>query len=472
MNVSTNERILTSKQSSIWLVCLCCLVANIIFANSTDHKDKATIESEVSLDKDTRLNVKVGQSLFERVWVTAPASTLNADGLGPLYNARSCSACHPDNGRGRVPVSAAGKSGFLMRIDIPAQSESQKKQLLEKRINNVPDPMYGIQLQNFAIPGHPAEYHHSVAYTEISLKYADGSSTKLSKPIFQIDDLGYGPLHAQARLSPRLAPPITGLGLLEAIDEQDIVNNADPDDKDNDGISGRPNWVWSHSLSKLALGRFGFKAGLPTINEQVQHAFLNDIGLSVPLFNDAAGDCTSQQEKCQIAPNGNSPAYGNLEASQQIVDLVNLYIAHLPVPSAIKDSGSNSSKGEKVFNELGCQRCHTPKYVTGASTQVKQNHHRIIFPYTDMLLHDMGDDLSDNRPEGDATGREWRTAPLWGIGYAVNNNDHNYYLHDGRARSLLEAILWHGGEALSQRDAVMALDQKSRQQLLTFLEGL
>ena len=279
-------------------------------------------------------------------------------------------------------------------------------------------------------------------------------------------------MHAQARLSLRLAPQITGLGLLEAIDEQDIVKNADPNDKDNDGISGRPNWVWSQSLSKIALGRFGFKAGLPTINEQVQHAFLNDIGLSVPLFTDAAGDCTSQQEKCQLAPNGNSPEYGNLEANQQIVDLVNLYITYLSVPNANKVNNSNANEGEIVFNEIGCQRCHTPRYVTGASTSAKQNHYRTIYPYTDMLLHDMGEDLADNRPEGDATGREWRTAPLWGIGYAVKKNDQNHYLHDGRARSILEAILWHGGEALSQREAVMELDQNSREQLLTFLEGL
>jgi CxxC motif-containing protein (DUF1111 family) len=446
----------------ILLACLSSLYANTIFAN----------ESAVSLDQDSRLDIKIGQSLFERLWVTSPASTLNADGLGPLYNARSCSACHPDNGRGRVPLSANGGVGFLMRIDIPAQNDMQTKQLLEKRINNVPDPVYGIQLQNFAIPEHNAEYQLSVEFTDIPLMFADGSSAILNKPVFQVNNLGYGPLHAQARLSPRLAPKITGLGLLEAIDEQDILKQADPDDKDNDGISGRANWVWSHSLSQVALGRFGFKAGLPSINEQVQHALFNDIGLSAPLFNDASGDCTMRQVKCQLALNGNSPAYGDLEASQHIVELVNLYITHLPVPAVNKLENSMAKAGEKVFNQIGCQRCHTPQYTTGNSTQAKENHQRKIHPYTDMLLHDMGDGLADNRPEGDASGREWRTAPLWGIGANVIVNEQNYYLHDGRARSILEAILWHGGEAQSQRDAVMSLDYQARKQLILFIEGL
>tara|TARA_R110002049_G_scaffold2743_4_gene21116 strand:- start:55885 stop:57276 length:1392 start_codon:yes stop_codon:yes gene_type:complete len=450
---------------SVLLICISTGVARSV----EDYQNANTV---VSLDKDTRLNIKLGQSLFERTWVTAPSSTHNADGLGPLYNARSCSACHPDNGRAGVPSGFTGSTGFLVRVDIPPQDQNDKKQLLEKRINNVPEPVYGIQLQNFAIPGHPSEYQLTVEYTEHPLTFADGSLIRLIKPDYQINELGYGPLHPQARFSLRLAPQITGLGLLEAIDEQDILKHADPEDKDDDGISGRPNWVWSHSQSKVSLGRFGYKAGMPSINEQVQHAFLNDIGLSVPLFNDASGDCTVKQVKCQLAPNGNSPEYDRLEAGYKVVELVNLYITHLSQPVTQKIARSKSEAGEKLFNEIGCQRCHIPQYITGNKTQAKENHQRKIFPYTDMLLHDMGEGLADNRPEGDATGREWRTAPLWGIGSTVNSKEKYYYLHDGRARSIMEAILWHGGEAQSQRDSVLALDQTARKQLLTFLEGL
>ncbi|MFK7794799.1 MAG: di-heme oxidoredictase family protein [Gammaproteobacteria bacterium] len=470
--MSKDARLFASIRVLISFVFFSIVFTNISLASSTDYKQRPSAEGAASLDKDARLNIKVGQSLFERLWVTAPASTVNADGLGPLYNARSCAACHPGNGRSRPSLTVNGGIGFLMRIDISAQNEAHRKQLLDKRINNVPDPMYGIQLQNFAIPGHVAEYQLSMISTDISLMFDDGDKITLSRPVFEINDLAYGPLHSQVRLSPRLAPQIAGLGLLEAIDEQDIINQADPEDSDDDGISGRANWVWDHEKSKINLGRFGFKAGLPTINQQVQHAFLNDIGLSVPLFKDASGDCTVLQVKCQQAPNGNSPQYDDVEASQQIIDLVNLYITHLSLSPVQQVENSVAKAGEIVFNEIGCQSCHTPRYITGNSTPAKENHHREIYPYTDMLLHDMGEGLADNRPEGDATGREWRTTPLWGIGSAMNNDAGRNYLHDGRAGSILEAILWHGGEAESQRDAVLALDRDARKQLITFLEGL
>ena len=455
---------------------LVCLISNGIdkATAGSNPLDRKMFSHPVSaLKGDGRLDFMVGRSFFRRIWVTAPASTQAADGLGPLYNARSCMACHPNNGRGHAPVDINDQSGQLvLRVDIPPQNKFQQQQLSKHQINNVPDPSYGLQLQNFAIAGHQSEYQLKVSYHEFSLRLADDSQISLRKPDYHITDLGYGTLHPQARFSPRVGPQLIGLGLLEAINEQDILIKADPDDLDNDGISGRPNRVWSNALSKVVLGRFGHKAEKPSINEQVQSAFSQDLGLSVPLFTSAAGDCTSHQTACLTAPNGNSPQYDNLEVNQQIVDLVNFYLSHLAVPARRNVDDPKVLAGEKIFTQIGCNSCHTPYYRTGNGTQAEINHHQEIFPYTDFLLHDMGEALADHRPEVVATGKEWRTAPLWSIGLTAQVSGHNQYLHDGRARSILEAILWHGGEAQAQRDAVVTLDKNSREQLLAFIKSL
>ncbi len=441
---------------------------------SMQHQHKDVFSQPVnSLDSEARLNFMVGRGLFRRLWVTAPASTQTADGLGPLYNARSCMECHPGNARGLGPLESGNDIGsLLLRVDVPAQDKEQLLQLVTFKINNVPEPNYGIQLQNFAVPGHLAEYKLHVEYKNISVLLADGTPIRLRKPIYSTTDLAYGPLHRDVRSSPRVPPQLIGLGLLDAINEQDIYKQEDPFDKDGDGISGRANIVWSNEYSKATLGRFGYKAGMPSINEQVQSAFLIDLGLSVPLFRNAAGDCTLQQVRCLAAPNGNSKQYDNLEADQQIVDLVNLYVNYLAVPRQRNMDDPSTKKGKKIFHQLGCQKCHTPHYVTSSIAPAKFNRAKNITPYTDLLLHDMGEGLADNRPEGNATGTEWRTAPLWGIGLTKKVNGYSHYLHDGRARSLLEAILWHGGEAQSQRDAVVKLDRNSREHLLKFLESL
>jgi CxxC motif-containing protein (DUF1111 family) len=255
------------------------------------------------------------------------------------------------------------------------------------------------------------------------------------------------------------------MGLLEAIPEAAIMAKADPQDSNNDGISGRANRVWSMSQQRMALGRFGHKAGVATVDEQSQLAFATDIGISTPLFPAGAGDCTPKQSRCLQAPNGNSPQYDNLEAHQQVTDLVALYVRHLAVPAPRQTDSGTLAAGEALFNAIGCGSCHTPAYdgVLGYPR---------IAPYTDLLLHDMGEGLADHRPEGLANGREWRTAPLWGIGLTAAVSGGESYLHDGRAATLLEAILWHGGEAQSQRDAVAALSSEQRAQLLRFIESL
>jgi len=451
------------------LLLVSCLGVFFNVVNANPGKNIFSKPSE-NLKGEAKLNFSVGRGLFRRLWVTAPASTQAADGLGPLYNARSCMACHPDNARGRSFSDDEHDTGqLLLRIDVPPQNDFQQQQLVDNYLNNIPEPTYGIQLQSFAIANHSAESKLGVSYKNISVKLQDGKVVNLRKPSYKIYNLAYGGLHQDARTSLRVPPQMIGLGLLEAINEDDIFRQEDPHDKDADGISGRANIVWSNEISATTLGRFGYKSGIPSINEQVQSAFSIDLGLSVPLFDRPSGDCTDKQVNCLHAPNGNSVQYDDLEANQQVVDLVNLYVKNIAVPRRRNTDDPDVILGEKLFNNIGCQKCHTSQYkIDGVTDKQKKT----ISPYTDLLLHDMGEALADNRPEGKASGKEWRTAPLWGISLTNQVVGYNHFLHDGRARTLIEAILWHGGEAQSQRDAVVKLDQVSREQLILFLESL
>lgn len=425
-----------------------------------------------NLSADQRLDFQVGRGLFERLWVTAPASTQASDGLGPLYNARSCLRCHVRNGRGPPPHDPDEDSvSLLLRIDIPAQDAAQQAQLDQGRRNNIPDPVYGSQLQNFAIAGIPAEYRLSLTYREQPVTLADGTVINLRNPDYRVTEPAYGPLHAEARLSPRTAPPMIGLGLLQAIADEDILAAADPGDDDGDGISGRANRIWDARLGALRLGRFGLKAGAPSIDQQSQEAFARDIGISVPLYPAGSGDCTPAQQACLAAAHGNSPQYGNLEAGEQVTGLVAFYAANLAVPARRDIDDADVLAGKRLFYETGCTACHRPKFVTRSDAPAAFAS-ELIWPHTDLLLHDMGPGLADNRPEGLADGREWRTPPLWGIGLTSQVGGRQSYLHDGRARSLLEAVLWHGGEAQRHRDAVVAMDTADRRRLIRFLESL
>lgn len=434
---------------------------------------KAFSHPSANLAADKGIDFRVGRGFFRRLWVTAPSSTQAADGLGPLYNARSCMACHPGNGRGHPPEGKDGNAvSMFLRVDIPAQNDAQRDQIEGHRVNNIPDPVYGHQLQDFAVAGHNAEYRLGITYEEFPVTLGDGEIVHLRKPRYRVEDLGYGPLHAEARVSPRVAPQMVGLGLLEAISEDDVLSREDPDDKDGDGISGRANRVWSLEQERVMVGRYGHKAGIPTVDEQSQAAFSNDIGISVPAFPAGSGDCTDKQSKCIAAPDGNSPQFDNLEAHATVTDLVALYAAHLAVPARREADDPDVLAGRSLFYEIGCHGCHTPGYATSAETASEEFREQQIWPYTDLLLHDMGDGLADHRPEGSANGYEWRTAPLWGIGLTELVSGHTNFLHDGRARNLLEAILWHGGEASAQRDAVKALSASERNQLVRFVGSL
>ncbi|HAD86608.1 MAG TPA: thiol oxidoreductase [Rhodospirillaceae bacterium] len=427
------------------------------------------------------IDFKVGNGFFRRLWVSAPASTRSSDGLGPLFNARSCQRCHLKDGRGHPPKANwpddSAVSMFL-RLSIPPQTEAERKALADHRLSVVPEPTYGTQLQDFAIQGIAPEGRMHITYSEETVTLADGTTVSLRRPVYTVTDLGYGPLHPDVMISPRVANPMIGLGLLEMIDEADIRAGADPEDRDGDGISGRVQVTWDREAGRAVLGRFGWKAGEPTVRQQSAHAFSGDIGISTPPAPAHWGDCTAAQTACRTAPDGGTtpdaanPTADGMEASEKVLSLVSFYAQNLAVPQRRDVDAPQVLAGKKVFYESGCTSCHRPKFVTRRDPAQKEKSFQLIWPYSDMLLHDMGEGLADHRPEGLANGREWRTPPLWGIGLTKTVSGHTFFLHDGRARNLLEAILWHGGEAAAARDTVKTMTTKDREALLAFLNSL
>jgi len=418
---------------------------------------------------------KIGNAIFRKLWVSAPSSTKSSDGLGPLYNSRSCQSCHFKDGRGHPPKANfpddTAESMFL-RLSIPPETAEQRRQLADHRLNSIDEPTYGGQLQDVAIQGHDGEGHMHITYDEVPVTLGDGTTVKLRKPTYTITDLKYGALHLKTLMSPRVAPQMIGLGLIEAIPEKQIRAHADPDDKDGDGISGRTNEVWSLADDRVVLGRFGWKAGVPSIRQQAASAFAGDMGLSTPLVHKSAGDCTAAQSFCLNAPNGDSERDGNVEVGSTLFDLVVFYAQNLAVPPRRNFADPAVQHGKTLFDALGCQSCHAPSFTTGTVKGQPQLSNQRIWPYTDLLLHDMGEGLADNRPEGMADGQEWRTAPLWGIGLTETVSGHTFFLHDGRARNVEEAILWHGGEAQASRDGYAALSKAEREALHSFVNSL
>ncbi|MBY6202808.1 c-type cytochrome [Maritalea mobilis] len=428
-----------------------------------------------NLTEGQGLDFHSGDALFGRLWVSPPASTIASDGLGPLYNARSCQRCHPNDGRGHPPEGADDSAvSMVLEVAVPtgAAALAELDRYIAGTYPTAPDPTYGRQLQEFSLAGHPAEYRLEVSYEEIELPLSGGESATLRRPTYTAADLGYGPLHPDAVLSPRIAPQMIGLGLLEAIPAQDILAWADPEDGDGDGISGRAQVVWSAEYDQPMLGRFGHKAGIATIREQVSDAFAHDIGISSPLFPAGYGDCTARQDSCIGAVHGGDAGQSGFEIDAVGIDLVTFYSRSLAVPSRRNVDDPGVLRGRKIFYQIGCASCHRPNYVTHRLASENPASFQLIWPYSDLLLHDMGEGLADNRPEGRANGREWRTAPLWGIGLTETVSGHTNFLHDGRARSLLEAVLWHGGEAEAARDAVIDMPPQDRAALIEFLESL
>ena len=422
---------------------------------------------------DRQLDFRVGNGVFKKVWVSSPSSTTSSDGLGPLFNARACQRCHLKDGRGRPPAPGERAESMFLRLSVPRPDAGGSAPRDGYPRATVPEPTYGEQLQNFSVQGVAAEGEMTIAYREWRVALADGETATLRVPAYGVTGLRYGPLHPHAMLSPRVTPPIIGMGLLEAVPEEDILAGADPDDADGDGISGRANRVWSDEHRKLMLGRFGWKAGQPTVAQQAAGAFRGDIGISTPLYPDPHGDCTEAQRACRNAPHGGaSDARHGVEATAKMFDFLVFYSRNLAVPARRNLDHAQVLRGKRLFYESNCIGCHRPKFVTRRDSIGKEQSFQLIWPYTDLLLHDMGEGLADGRPEGEAGGREWRTPPLWGIGLTETVNGHTLFLHDGRARNLLEAILWHGGEAEASRQRVAAMTREERAALLAFLNSL
>lgn len=427
----------------------------------TDHN--AFSLPSANLTPVRRLDFSVGNSFFRAPWVIAPSTTTARDGLGPLFNTNACQNCHIKDGRGHPPAAdAASAVSMLLRLSIPA-GPGQEAQL--QRHGVIAEPTYGGQLQDMAIPGHAPEGRIRLEWQTHRITLADGSEVELRQPKLQLRDLGYGPLHPQTQFSLRIAPPMIGLGLLEAIADADLLALADPDDSNGDGISGRANQVWDDARGQSVIGRFGWKAGQPTLNQQNAHAFAGDMGLTTSLL--PADDCTAAQAACQQMPNGGSP-----EVSDNILASVLFYSRNLAVPQRRQVDAPQVLKGKALFHQAGCASCHTPKFITRADAAEPELASQTIRPYSDLLLHDMGPGLADQRPEFLASGQEWRTPPLWGIGLTQQVSGHTQFLHDGRARNLLEAIFWHGGEAQAARDAVSHFSRDEREALLAFLNSL
>lgn len=414
----------------------------------------------------------LGNGFFRKVWVSAPSSTTASDGLGPLFNARGCQNCHLKDGRGHPPMGADddGVSMFL-RLSVPPHTDAEKQLIASGQENAIPEPTYGGQLQDFGVAGLEAEGRMEVTYTDLPVTLGDGTVVTLRQPVYSAADLSHGPMAPDTMISPRVAPQMIGLGLIEQIPEEDILARADPDDQDHDGISGKPNYALDLLSGKVMLGRFGWKAGAPTVRTQSAEAFAGDLGLSTPLKNKSYGDCTTAEADCFAMPNGDN-APGKSEAPDPILDLVTFYSQNLAVPARRDIADPAVLRGKQVFYASGCTACHTPKFVTSRKAADPTKRFQLIWPYSDFLLHDLGDGLADYRDEGRADGYEWRTAPLWGVGLTQTVSGHTFLLHDGRARNLTEAILWHGGEGQKSRDAFANLSRSSRDDLLAFLGSL
>jgi CxxC motif-containing protein (DUF1111 family) len=410
-------------------------------------------------DNITRENARMfatGNGFFNQAWTTAPSSNESRDGLGPLFNARACASCHFKDGRGRPPEPGEGFVSILLRLSVPDDESPE---------GTLPEPNYGGQLQPFGIRGVAGEGAPRVEYRSIAGEYADGEPYELLEPTYVIEELAHGPLESDVQVSPRVAPAMIGLGLLEAIADERLLELTDPDDADGDGISGRVNRVWDVEARAAAIGRFGWKAEQPSVRQQSAGAFLGDIGITSSLFPDP--ECSAAQLDCQRATSGGEP-----ELSDRLLDRVERYSQLVAVPGRIDYADPVVLRGKMLFGELGCSGCHVPSHRTSAGAELVEVRDQLIWPYTDLLLHDLGEGLSDSRPSFEAAGNEWRTPPLWGVGRYPMVNGHDRLLHDGRARGVAEAILWHGGEASAAQRAFTQLSASQRFDLVAFVESL
>ena len=425
--------------------------------------------SDISYKKDKSLLLKpikglsdeeydkfiLGRSFFTIPWVEAPSATTARDGLGPLFNANTCASCHPSNGRGNLYNKGNQFSRSLIpKLSIKSNNSKEHKEILKTKAL-IDEPTYGAQVAINAIHGIKFEAKPDIKFEEIKVTFPDGEIDRLLKPIYALKDLQYGELHKDTIITFRLATSLNGLGLLEDISNEDIIKNEDEFDENGDGISGRANYVYSPITKKMELGRYSWKASNTTIKHQTADAANNDIGLTSSIFPN--NTCTEAQKKCNEAPKSRDA----IDITDLRLEAMTFYIKNRKTYSAKKNQAYK--EGLELFKLIDCAKCHISEFTTKSGKK--------ITPFTDILLHDMGEGLADRRSEFKATGREWRTAPLWGLAlHKKINKKSPRLLHDGRARDFQEAILWHGGEALQSREKYMNLDKQSREKLIKFLE--
>ena len=428
----------------------------------------------------------IGNAFFRQPWVIAPASTDSRDGLGALFNVAACQSCHVKDGRGHAPMTAEDDAdSLLIRLAMPATTDEQRQQLKDSLIEKVAHPMYGGQLQDRGIQGVPAEARIAVQWIDKPVNFADGYVETLRAPTFNLTNPGYGAFDDELMVSPRIALPMIGLGLLEQIPDADIEKQAASNHKNNNDVKGKFNWVMDPQTGQVALGRFGWKAGQTKLLTQNQSAFNEDMGLTSNIRPNES--CTPMQTACLKATTG-ADEQGNgkqpVEVNDEVAKFVEFYTRNLAVPHRRNADDKLVLAGKKRFYDMGCQSCHTPRYqLPKTADDNLEQHGQVIYPYTDLLLHDMGDDLADRTIAGKlpskdlqveflANSYEWRTPALWGIGLAQSVDSQATFLHDGRARTLMEAVLWHGGEAKKQQQQVLKLDKQGRTELSAFLQSL
>jgi CxxC motif-containing protein (DUF1111 family) len=402
-----------------------------------------------------------GNALFTAVWVPAPGPDPALDGLGPLFNRDSCFNCHLENGRGAPPKNRREDlDTSLVRTSVPGADPNGGPN---------PVPIYGDQIQDRGIDGVPLEAKPRVSWIESKGRYGDGSIYKLRRPVVTLTKPGYGAFPKETMTSLRVSNPVIGVGLLDSISEDTLTALADETDADGDGISGRTNRVFDLATKTKRIGRFGWKANVASLRHQNATAALSDMGLSTPML--PIDLCRANQTECAEAARKVRPKQGSEISAAQFEDLT-LYTQLIAVPRQRNAHLDDVKRGEQVFRDLGCAACHIPTLITREDAALPELRGQVIHPFTDLLLHDMGDELADGRPDSLATGTEWRTPPLWGLGLTEKVNGHFLLLHDGRARGIAEAILWHGGEAEAAREKFRTATKAVREDLLAFLNSL
>lgn len=403
---------------------------------------------------------KAGEKQFKAPWVVFPL--LGGEwGLGPTFLANSCVGCHVQAGRGRTfDQPDAIVFHQLLRLSLPGEGPDG---------GPLPHPNYGDQLQVFGVNVglkenlKPGEAELYVDWLPEPVTLPDGTLVELRKPAVRIEKPNFGPIDASVLTSLRNTQVVFGMGYLEAVAEEDILALAAL--QRTQGLNGRPNYVRDDIHQRTALGRFGWKANQPSVRQQIAAAFHGDMGVTSSLYIEE--NCPPVQTACRAMPPGNRP-----ELLDYSWDELNFWSVALDAPPARDQDNPQIIRGREAFEKARCAQCHVPEMRTGDYPFLPVISKKTFRAYTDLLLHDMGPGLADGRPDFKAGPRDWRTAPLWGIGLSAQVNGSTHLLHDGRARNVLEAILWHGGEAQASRDLFAGLSKEERDDLIAFVNSL